>query len=207
MKWLYFILLTLILVSCSHNPVNGFKELNVYLQPYNNFSTQEASILQADIQNCFDTLVPEISVKVHLLEVETLPKKYINTARHRYRADSIIRNQHPQSGYILGLTHSDISTTAHGINDFGVLGLSFCPGHSAVVSDYRVSNKSLFYKVGVHELLHCFGLKHCPNNDRNCYICDANKKPQLEKQIYICGTCKQKLIHRCGGFSIRDGLL
>ena len=183
--------IVLLITSCTIP--NKPKTYQIYLQPYNDFSVEEAKLLQTDIQNCFDTLIPEIRVNIQILEPKTLSKQFMISKR--YRADSIIRNQHSVSGYILGLTHSDISCTAHNINDYGVLGLSTCPGHSAVISDYRVSNKSLFYKVGVHELLHCFKLHHCPNNDRKCYICDANRKPQLEKQIYLCETCKEKLLN------------
>ncbi|MGX8697799.1 MAG: hypothetical protein ACSW8D_15580 [Prevotella sp.] len=76
------------------------------------------------------------------------------------------------------------------------MGLSYCPGHSSVVSNYRVKDKSLFYKVAVHELLHAFGLPHCKNKDRSCYICDANKTPQLKKQIRLCPDCLKKLLDK-----------
>lgn len=189
MKKILIALIVLLFIGCTVTPKPQIYQ--IYLQPYNNFSLEEAKLLQTDIQNCFDTLIPEIRVNVQILEPKALPQRFVISKR--YRADSIIRNQSSISGYVLGLTHSDISCTAHGINDYGVLGLSTCPGHSAIISDYRVANKSLFYKVGVHELLHCFKLRHCPNNDRKCYICDANKKPQLEKQIYLCKTCKENL--------------
>ena len=96
--------------------------------------------------------------------------------------------------YVMGVISSDISTTVHGVQDFGILGLSYRPGKSAVVSSFRVKNKSLFYKVAVHELLHSLGLPHCAQKDRSCYICDADKKPQLEKQTRLCEHCKKNLL-------------
>ena len=97
-------------------------------------------------------------------------------------------------GYILGVTSKDISTSVPGKKDWGILGLSNRPGMSAVVSTFRVSKKTLFYKVTVHELLHSFGLKHCGNDDRSCYICDAHGTPQLEKQYRLCDDCRMKLL-------------
>lgn len=190
-------ILIILFSSCINKTSNKEKEYNVYLQPYNNFTDEEVKNLQIDVQNCFDTLIPELNIKINILKNKVLSKQFLNNNKTRYRADSIINNQKNQYDYyILGLTHYDISSTVHNIDDYGILGLSYCPGSSSVISDYRVKNKSLFYKVAVHELLHNLGLKHCPNNDRKCYICDANKKPQLEKQIFLCPTCKKKLLNK-----------
>lgn len=170
--------------------------INVLLQPYNGYPADKLKSLQRDMQNCLDTLIPELKFHVEVCENSTLPSSFLYTPRNRFRADSIIRYQKsfPTHDYVMGVISSDISTTVHGVQDFGILGLSYRPGRSAVVSSFRVKNKSLFYKVAVHELLHSLGLPHCAQKDRSCYICDADKHPQLEKQTRLCEPCKKKLL-------------
>jgi archaemetzincin len=170
--------------------------ITLYLQPYNGFPQGQLQKLQSDVQHCLDTLIPELKFDVKLRNGIDLPASCYYKPRNRYRADSIIRYQRTldNSNYIMGVMSQDISTTVHDVKDWGVLGLSFRPGKSAVVSNYRVKNKSLFYKVLVHEFLHNLGLPHCSLGDRSCYICDANKHPQLEKQTQLCPVCKAKLL-------------
>lgn len=170
--------------------------ITVFLQPYNGYPADKLKRLQLDIQHCLDTLIPELKFHVDVLEERTLPSSFLYTPRNRFRADSIIcyQKSFPTHDYVMGVISSDISTTVHGVQDFGILGLSYRPGRSAVVSSFRVKNKSLFYKVAVHELLHSLGLPHCAQKDRSCYICDADKHPQLEKQTRLCEPCKKKLL-------------
>lgn len=200
------LILTLLFSGCSQQDETGTsakatvhgkgKEIVVSLQPYHSFPKEQLLRLQTDMQHCLDTLVPEKKFKVEVLDEKTLPQSCYYKPRNRYRADSIIRYQKTFQSphYIMGVTSKDVSTSVHGHEDFGILGLSYRPGKSAVVSTFRVKNKPLFYKVAVHEFLHCLGLPHCAQNDRSCYICDANKVPQLEKQYRLCPECKKKLL-------------
>jgi len=173
------------------------KVVKVYLQPYNGFPEDQLLDLQADVQNCLDTLVSEKKFNVKTLQNRQLPASCFYQPRKRYRADSIIRYQltFNNSNYIVGVISTDISCDAHAYEDFGILGLGFCPGTSAVVSTFRVKPKSMFYKVVVHEFLHNLGLDHCPQNDRSCYMCDADKVPQLEKEVWLCEACRETLIN------------
>lgn len=185
-----------VLTGCNQNMV-GEKEITICLQPYNGFPQTELIKLRDDIENCLDTLVPEMVFNVEILDDKTIPEQYYIHPKNgaRYRADSIIRYQKRfgNPNYILGITQSEICADVHNVSAWGILGLSFCPGKSSVVSNYRVRNKALFYKVAVHELLHCLELPHCGQKDRSCYICDANKTPQLEKQTRLCAPCREKL--------------
>lgn len=195
------LMLTFIFFSCKlDNETYVSNEYSVGLLSYGDYSDSELKKLQSDIQNCFDTLIPEIAVNVELLGNNHIPNNCWNANHHRLRADSLLRYQSgllaDKSAYILGVTSKDISSSVHGIDDWGILGLSRRPGRTAVVSNYRVSNKQLLYKVAVHELLHSFGLPHCGNKDRSCYICDADKRPQLEKQTRLCPECKSRLLGR-----------
>ena len=170
--------------------------ITLYLQPYNGFPEEQILKLRADVQNCLDTLIPEQEFAVFWYENEDLPDYCWYPPRSRYRADSILLYQLRvnDQNYIIGVLNEDISVTSDNIKDWGVLGFGLQPGTSAVVSTFRVKNKSMFYKVVVHEFLHNLGLDHCPQNDRSCYICDADKHPQLEKEVRLCPVCKEYLL-------------
>lgn len=170
--------------------------ITLYLQPYNDFSEKQILKLHQDVQNCLDTLIPERKFVVKVRENLDLPAYCWYPPRSRYRADSILLFQHRMDGknYTMGVLSGDISVDAHGYEDWGVQGLGSMPGKNAVVSTFRVKNKSMFYKVVVHEFLHNLGLDHCPQNDRSCYICDADKHPQLEKEVRLCPVCKEYLL-------------
>lgn len=150
-----------------------------------------------------------------MLTKHELPEAaFVNIKSARYRADSLIsiqqRNMPSTVDYVIGLTESDISVTKHDVdgtikapkwkyNDFGVMGLAYCPGKSCVVSGYRLKNRNSqlhmerFKKVVIHELGHNFGLPHCPN--KKCVMTDAvesiitidNANPGL------CISCKSRL--------------
>ena len=170
----------------------------LYLQPYNGFPQAQLQKLQSDVQHCLDTLIPERKFVVKVKENKDLPANCFYKPRSRWRADSIIHHQNRIDGknYIMGVLSQDISTSVHGYQDLGVQGLGSMPGKNAVVSTFRVKNKTLFYKVVVHEFLHNLGLDHCPYDDRSCYICDAYGQPQLECQTRLCEHCKKQLLRK-----------
>lgn len=172
-------------------------EIAIYLQPYNDFPEKQILQLQMDVQNCLDTLIPEKKFKVKTLPNRQLPAQCFYQPRKRYRADSILVYQtiFNNSNYIVGVLNTDISCSAHGYEDFGILGLGSRPGKTAVVSSFRVKNKLLFYKVAVHEFLHTLGMPHCSENDRSCYMCDADKVPRLEKEVRLCESCREELMN------------
>lgn len=163
--------------------------------------------------NIKKAIVEYYGVSVFILPQRKLYKEaFINIKSPRYRADSIIKFQEhslpDRADYILGLTEIDISTTKHNsdgsvkspqwrYNDFGIMGLAYCPGKSCIVSGFRLKhkNKELYFKrfkkVVLHELGHNFGLPHCP--DKKCVMTDAvesiktidNANPEL------CVKCKK----------------
>jgi archaemetzincin len=126
--------------------------------------------------------------------------------RNRYRADKLIdwlRETRPDSvDYVMALTGSDISHTKGEIEDYGIMGLAFCPGRSGVVSTFRIGkgakNKAhlmeRFSKTVLHELGHNFGLPHCAQA-KQCLMrdaCGTVKTLDKAKKI-VCGECKRKL--------------
>jgi archaemetzincin len=82
--------------------------------------------------------------KVVVLPKINLPKQAYYKPRNRYRADSILaflRQSKARDYVFIGLTNKDISNTKGSIEDFGVLGLGYCPGSACVASTFRLDKK------------------------------------------------------------------
>ncbi|WP_020211143.1 zinc-dependent metalloprotease family protein [Flavobacterium rivuli] len=205
--FVYFALFLIVLLGCSKS--NTFsKETTVGVVPYKGMSAQKIDELTKAITSYY-------GVTVKILRQKTLPKSaFINIKSPRYRADSIIaiqeRNMPEGVDYILGLTTKDVSVTKHDgngnikhpewrYNDFGIMGLAYCPGKSCIVSDFRLktNDKDLhlarFKKVVIHELGHNFGLPHCPN--KKCVMTDAVESIKTidNADPGVCNACRKKL--------------
>ncbi|MDV6167043.1 zinc-dependent metalloprotease family protein [Flavobacterium sp. DG1-102-2] len=198
--------IALLFLSCNDSKISS--DTAVAIQPYN--------VMESDkTDNIKKAIVEYYGVSVIILPQRKLYKEaFINIKSPRYRADSIIKFQEHSlpdgADYILGLTEIDISTTKHNsdgsvkspkwrYNDFGIMGLAYCPGKSCIVSGFRLKHKNeelyfnRFKKVVIHELGHNFGLPHCP--DKKCVMTDAvesiktidNAKPEL------CVKCKKAI--------------
>lgn len=196
----------LFLVACQQKKVSH--TTLVALQPYKGFSKEKTDTLAQTITNFYN-------VKTIILPAIDLPQEaFIQVKSARYRADSLIKIQkkiHSDSiDYVLGLTHKDISTTkrdktgktkqpTYKYEDWGIMGLAYCPGTSSIVSSFRLQHKdkkrhfTRIKKVTIHELGHNLGLPHCPN--KNCVMTDAveNITTIDNASLALCKTCKQKI--------------
>jgi len=205
--FIYFVLFLILLLGCSKSSISS-KETMVGIIPYRGMSTQKLNVLAEAITDYY-------GVSVKALPQQILPKSaFVNIKSPRYRADSLIAIQQramPEGiDYILGLTEKDISVTkrnkngaikspAWRYNDFGIMGLAYCPGISCIVSDFRLKTKNQelhlarFKKVVIHELGHNFGLPHCP--DKKCVMTDAVESIKTIDNANpgLCKTCKSKL--------------
>lgn len=174
--------------SCQnyHSPK---RSIVICIQPFENFSTKLSDSIFRQIKQ----INPNTILKKQIPLMELAYYK----PRDRYRADSIINFLKKVAGtdtIIIGLTNKDISTNKNNIQDWGVMGLSYCPGKTCVVSTYRLSKINLeqqFYKIAIHELGHTQGLPHCKN--KNCYMRDAEGKNPTDEEKDFCSSCKSFL--------------
>ena len=141
-------LLTLCTIGCAEKPISDTTTVGVI--PYKGISSKKVTDLRAAI-------IEYYGVDVKLLPEQNLPDKaFVTIKSPRYRADSLIqiqqRNMPAGVDHIMGLTESDISVTKHDAdgkikspawkyNDFGIMGLAYCPGNSCMVSGYRKTQR------------------------------------------------------------------
>ena len=167
----------------------------ILIQPYDDFSHDMA----VEVSNQLKQALNEHMKGLAVTEVQVMPNKplsedLMNKGKTRYRARKILDQQQSllkqPDCVVIGLTDEDISTSVHGYEDWGILGLSYLNKNNCVISTFRVKDKSQFWKVVLHEFGHGFlGLPHCPNNDSNCFMVDANGKPNLTPQRHFCDSC------------------
>ncbi|SFQ50377.1 archaemetzincin [Flavobacterium akiainvivens] len=207
MKYIVLILAFLLFGCKEERYASPDKDIVVGLLPYKGMDGNYVSNIETEIEKYYN-------VKVSILEDKALPQTaFINIKSPRYRADSLIAFQKRMNldvDYIMGLTHRDISITKHDdkgqirkpewrYNDFGIMGLAYCPGNSAVVSYFQLKTPDKakqfgrFKKVTIHELGHNFGLPHCP--DKKCVMTDAVEsiKTVDNANPWLCAICKNKL--------------
>lgn len=205
---IYIISIIAILVSCSNEKKHEveFNKRIVGIQPYEDFSIEEANLISFVIDSFY-------RLETKILPSKDLPKTAFTKIKSpRYRADSIINIQNqniPKNVYyVLGLTNKDISVAKNDEKgqimepkwkycDFGIMGLAYRPGKSAIVSKFRIKSKNhktemtRLRKVVIHEFGHNLGLPHCP--DKNCVMTSAAEKlTTIDKEkLALCEKCKK----------------
>jgi archaemetzincin len=191
-KYSFRFIFLLFFFSCQQNtkPTNITRA--TIIQPFNDLSASQIEIAY----NQLKIINPNIVLRTAI----ALPSSAFYKIRNRYRADSLIRflNKFGSTDTIvIGMTSKDISTTKGIIQDWGVMGLGYCPGNACVVSTFRLTKKKCveqFYKVAIHELGHTQGLPHCAN--KTCYMRDAEGGNPLNEEINFCALCKTFLQHK-----------
>ena len=171
-------------VRCTCPPV-------VQLLPCNTFTEKQAEALIPSIKKALkENLGYELDVEV--LSNVKLPETLKNDQKTRYRASKII-NHFPDDKFnaTIILLHDDISTTKGDIADWGVQGLSIMSKKTCVASDFRVKDKSQFWKVMMHEFFHSFcKLDHCAKNDPTCLIREGAMR---KSETRLCKDCREKI--------------
>lgn len=207
MKLCLFFVGFLFLISCKKStPVTA--ETTVLVKQYKSFPMNEVDTVTSILQKIY-------GVKTVLAKDQELySEAYISVKSPRYRADSIIKFQRNEIDnnidYILGLTSKDISVTKrddsgnikkpeYKYQDWGIMGLAYCPGESCIVSTFRIKhkNKTIYLdrlkKVAVHEFGHNLGLPHCPN--KTCVMTDAVESVKTidNAKLKLCNDCAGKI--------------
>ena len=193
-----------VLCGCSQNS-SGYQDGEdikclcppvISLQPYGNFTQQEASRLGKQLEQLLSDLF-SVEIECEVLPVLPLADSLMNDAKTRYRADKIIRTMSSKASkhnVYIGLTHKDISCSVRGKADWGVQGLSILPGKACVASTFRVKDKRDFPKVVCHEFIHTyFNYSHCPKDNPNCLMQDAKGHPNFKNKKWLCEYCQSQL--------------
>lgn len=204
----YFGLLLMIalLASCTTRKSMPARVM-VGIQPYGKLSKELSDTLAAFVTKTY-------GFAVCVLPKQNIPAEaFVNVKTPRYRADKILKIQEqwrPDSlTYILGITPEDISITKRDARgeiqkpvqkfiDWGVLGLGYRPGHSSIVSTFRIGRDrerltDLLKKICIHELGHNLGLDHCAAT--GCVMADAEETlATIERaKPSLCATCRKKI--------------
>lgn len=188
------VLIVLICINCEQNIRENSIQITLV-----NLGKVENSRIQF-VQN---TLENKFKIDTIINFNQTLPTETYYAPRNRYRADKLIKflKENYKTEKVIGITDKDISTTLGEHQDWGIMGLAYCPGKSCVVSTFRTfrnakseahKNERL-KKVVVHEFGHTLGLPHCENS-KTCVMRDANGKVSTIDEVNdFCSKCKSEI--------------
>lgn len=187
--------------------------INVYFVPLDGVSSRDIKKLSEDFTKHFADGQWE-PYTVTSLSHNASPVSCLNDPKTRLRANSLLRwlfeaykdsvltnidkvNIKDYEYYIIGVTDKDISTSIHGSDDYGILGLSYLgKGNTSVISTHRLSRKKDLWKLAVHEFCHGFyGCPHCENDDPHCIMADAKGgNPKFEIKDSLCLDCAARCV-------------
>lgn len=153
-----------------------------------------APVTRREINLASSALIREFAVSVKVGPRTAMPKSAWVKARRRWRADRILPVLAGKaSGHVMGITRADISTSAHGYRDWGIMGLANLGGPAAVVSSFRARTAIKFELTVIHEYGHVLGLPHC--RDLGCLMADytESKKSGNKASGRFCAACRAAL--------------
>jgi len=161
----------------------------IIIQPIGHFDKSLLLQTKSEIQKHFNQVV--------IMPQMEFSKRTNSNIRGKQIADSVIKELGSLAGtneIYVGITDSDICTNKKGNPNYGIIGLGFKPGNANICSTKRIRNRSLFYKIVLHEIGHNYGLNHCSVD--SCYMHDAMGKDPTPIITGFCTSCKQYLNDR-----------
>jgi archaemetzincin len=198
-RFLFLIILFVFMTSCKQ-PKRIFvkpeakrvfcRTINVIV--YEDFPNDRANYFVSELKK----RLPRVEI---VRRQEHLPGSAWYKPRARYLAIKILDDMKtftPYSVISLGLTNKDISQM-RGKYNWGIMGLSYCPGRTVVISTYRLNKKYINeqgVKLCIHELGHAEGLPHCKVN--YCYMRAAEGKNHFNELTQFCDSCKNHLLKK-----------
>jgi len=197
---IFIVVLAAILILCGckqTEQTNCTCPPTIFLQPYDNYTLNEAKQLSKVLEKKFLELYG-VEFEFEVLPNRKLSADLMNDSKSRFRADKIIDSLKKEASdhrIMIGLTHKDVSVPYKGKPDWGVLGLSIHGTYACVVSDYRLKNKKRdYWKVVTHEFTHtACNYSHCPNDDPTCIMKDAKGKADFANKFGFCKTCRERI--------------
>ena len=156
-RYLIIISLTLLIGSATWSCTNNAKRIKhvelvsnnesdcvcphcrLLIQPYDDFSHDKALEISKQLERALNEHMKGLAVtEVQVMPNKPLTEDLMNKSMTRYRASKILDQQQglvKQPGdVVIGLTDKDISTSVHGYEDWGILGLSYLNKSNCVIS-------------------------------------------------------------------------
>lgn len=164
----------------------------IYIVPLGKVDKQTIAIVAKGIEK-FYGIKPVIEKPIPLT-TDLLAK-----SGTRYEGNKIL-SKFKSNRYQLFITEKDIAIKypVRHSDEWGIMGLSNCPGTTAVVSTFRIKRSSKLFairlqKVCNHELGHSLGLPHCKASS-TCLMNDARgTMKQIDKEeMKFCVECEKK---------------
>ncbi len=150
--------------------------------------------LSPDIASCLAQALEQHGYRIRVSPVQNLPGRAFNPRRGQYAADPLLNRLGRLEGErVLGVTGVDLYRYVCRF----VYGLADLPGRRALISHYRLGQAGdILYqrllKLALHELGHCHGLEHCPEN--TCVMCFSASLEALDHSGRdYCPTCRARL--------------